>query len=246
MTANFELQRSAIYRSLEREMLDYPDYADTPAEDNGESLVPITETDHLTTRNIAEYMRPYTGDTIYVREGVLDGLTHAATLLEAMDSKMKLEVVCGYRDLGVQRQRFETRKNEIHEKTGLTGDALMAATHRIIAVPEAAGHPAGAAVDLQITKNGRPLDFGTPIWQFAPDSYTHSPFIGRRARVNREILRTVMTTPQPGENENGPGNFAPFDGEWWHFSRGDKEATRYYNLATAQYEQTEFRAPELS
>lgn len=226
----------SIYASLEREMLDYPDYAHIPIEDNGEPLVEIPEMDHLQTHNIAEYMRPITGDRIYVREGVLNGLIHAATNLGAMDSRMKLQVVCGYRDLGIQRQRFETRKAEIQEKTGLTGEDLMTATHRIIAVPEAAGHPAGAAVDLQIIDGSdRPLDFGTPIWAFKRESYSRAP-VSKKARINRELLRAVMTEPAPGKETA----FAPYDGEWWHFCDGDIEHARYYDLAAARYGQVEF------
>jgi D-alanyl-D-alanine dipeptidase len=36
--------------------------------------------------------------------------------------------------------------------------------------------------------------------------------------------------------------FAPFDGEWWHFSYGDKEWAAYYNKPNAVYEQIDFSA----
>jgi len=101
----------------------------------------------------------------------------------------------------------------------------------LIAVPEVAGHPAGAAVDIQMLRAGKPLDFGTAIWEFVPDSYTFSPFVSRGAWTNRLLLRRTMM--QAG--------FAPFDGEWWHFSYGDKEWAKYYDKAAAIYDQVEFK-----
>ncbi len=34
--------------------------------------------------------------------------------------------------------------------------------------------------------------------------------------------------------------FAPFDGEWWHFSFGDREWARFYGAENALYEQIQF------
>jgi zinc D-Ala-D-Ala dipeptidase len=104
---------------------------------------------------------------------------------------------------------------------------LIAATHRIIALPEVAGHPTGGAVDIQILGSGQPIDMGTKIWEFVPDSFTFSPFIDRSAWSNRQLLRRVMTT----------AGFAPFDGEWWHFSYGDREWAKHYGEQAAIYEQ---------
>jgi D-alanyl-D-alanine dipeptidase len=72
---------------------------------------------------------------------------------------------------------------------------------------------------------------GTKIWQFDHDSYTFSPFVSKQAQINRQLLRKVML-------EVG---FAPFDGEWWHFSYGDKEWAKYYSQSYAIYEQIEFK-----
>jgi D-alanyl-D-alanine dipeptidase len=60
-----------------------------------------------------------------------------------------------------------------------------------------------------------------------PDTFTFSPFISKEAWANRQLLRRVMI--QAG--------FAPFDGEWWHFSYGDKEWARYYDKRAAMYDQ---------
>ncbi|QQR69366.1 MAG: hypothetical protein IPI58_01405 [Alphaproteobacteria bacterium] len=34
--------------------------------------------------------------------------------------------------------------------------------------------------------------------------------------------------------------FAPFDGEWWHFSYGDREWAKYYGRSHAIYSQIAF------
>ncbi len=101
----------------------------------------------------------------------------------------------------------------------------------MIAVPEIAGHPTGGAVDIQIVKDDMPLDMGTKIWEFTKDPYTFSPFIEQDARDNRLLLRSIMMDV----------GFAPFDGEWWHFSYGDKEWAAYYKKPSAVYNQIEFK-----
>jgi hypothetical protein len=58
------------------------------------------------------------------------------------------------------------------------------------------------------------LDFGTPCGNFdSLDIFYASPFIEDIAKVNGKLLREIMS-------KHG---FLPFNGEWWHFSYGDKE-----------------------
>lgn len=222
------MTKQDVYRLLEDKMLGYADYANVSVKPCNEPLVPIPNTNNLTARQIDKQMLRYTGKQVYVREGVLERLEMAAKLLATYDKSLQLEVVYGYRALKIQRQLFEKYKATLQDQ--YSGEALLAATHRLIAVPEVAGHPAGAAVDIQILKEGVPLNFGTKIWEFAPDSFTFSPFIFREAWENRQILRRAML--QAG--------FAPFDGEWWHFSYGDKEWARYHGNSDAIYQQVDF------
>lgn len=224
----------AVYKDLEAKMPTYSDYADIPIVPCNEPLVAIPDSDNLQARQIVEYMKPYTGDKVFVREGLLRKLTHAAELLSAENSHLMLDVVYGYRAPAVQQQRFSEVKKELFEKYGYVGEALTIAAHRLVSVPEVAGHPAGAAVDLQIfdSRNQKPLDFGTKIWEFKPDSYVHSPFISPEARKNRDLLQQVMTSAK----------IAPFDGEWWHFSDGDREAALHFQQLFAIYKQVEFRS----
>jgi D-alanyl-D-alanine dipeptidase len=144
------------------------------------------------------------------------------------DKKLVLEVVYGYRSLSIQTKLFNENKERI--SATLSGNELLEATHNIIAVPEVSGHPTGGAVDIQITKAGKPLDFGTKIWEFNNNSFVFSPFISVEAKENRMLLRGLMMK----------AGFAPFDGEWWHFSYGDKEWARYYGKPHAIYDQVEF------
>lgn len=226
------MNRQDIYHLLEAKMLSYSDYAQIPVRSpNSEPLVAIPTRRNLQARQIDKDMIPYTGKQVYVRRSVLQKLKQAARLLASYDVTLQLEVVYGYRAPEIQKRLFEKYKAKLESQYG--GEELLAATHRLIAVPEVAGHPAGAAVDIQILKDGKPLDFGTKIWEFVPDSFSFSPFISKEAWANRQLLRRVMM--QVG--------FAPFDGEWWHFSYGDKEWARYYSEAVAMYGEVENLVP---
>jgi D-alanyl-D-alanine dipeptidase len=207
------MKKQATYRLLENNMLKYADLIDVPVAPVREKLVAIETSSSLTTKPINDDMQAYTGDLIFVRESVLDKLLRAAKLLTKADPELQLQVVYGYRALSVQQELFLKYRKQL-EPT-YSGEALDEATHRLIAVPEIAGHPTGGAVDIQITNAGVPIDMGTNIWEFVKDSFMFSPFISQEAQDNRLLLRSIMMDV----------GFAPFDGEWWHFSYGDKEWT---------------------
>lgn len=223
------MKKQDVYQLLEEKMLSYTDYADVPVTRSDEPLLPILPSQNLTARQIDMDMLAITGETIYVREGMLKRLRQAAEILSAYGQDLQLEVVYGYRALQIQKRLFEKYKAELASK--YEGKELLAAVHRLIAVPEVAGHPAGAAVDIQILEDSQPRNFGTTIHQFVPDTFTFSPFINREAWQNRQLLRRIMMA----------AGFAPFDGEWWHFSYGDKEWAKYYDRRNALYEQEEFK-----
>jgi D-alanyl-D-alanine dipeptidase len=226
------MSKQATYKSLENKMVRYADLVGVPVKPIQEKLVPIKSTKKLTAKPINNDMRIYTGDLIFVRQSVLAKLTKAANLLAKNNPELQLQVVYGYRALSIQQKLFLKYKKQLEKE--FTGRELLQATHQLIAVPEIAGHPTGGAIDIQMTKNGKPLDMGTLIWEFVKDSFTFSPFISEEAQNNRQLLRKVMM--QVG--------FAPFDGEWWHFSYGDKEWAKYYGQPCAVYEQIEFTAEQ--
>jgi len=225
---------SDVYKNLELSMLSIADYKDIPVIDNCEPLVPITDTMSLTAKQRGQDMIEYTGDVVYVRKGTRDRLSRAADLLIATDDSMELNVVYGYRALQVQTKRFETIRQSLSDQFG--DEELDIETHRRVARPDVAGHPTGGAVDIQILQEGQTMNFGTGISEFIPDAYTFSPFVGREAMQNRMLLRTVMM---------GAG-FASFDGEWWHFSYGDKEWARFMKQPNAVYTQLDFHPDMLS
>lgn len=222
------MSREETFAALESQALRYADLRDVPVSATDEPLVPIPASDSLNGRQIGEDMLPITGKTIYVRQEVARRLSEASLLLTEIDAGLGLEVVFGYRALSVQQRLFEGFKTQLSGQ--YADDALLEAVHRLIAVPDVAGHPAGAAVDIQIVNADGPLDFGTPIWSFVPDSFTYSPYVTPEATSNRLLLRSIMMN----------AGFAPFDGEWWHFSYGDREWAKYYDKPSAIYEQIEF------
>lgn len=222
------MTKKDIYALLESKMLSYQDYAAIPVQPLDEPLVPIRSTPALSAIQLDERMLSITGPEVYVRQGVLQRLERAAALLSAQRPDLALQVVYGYRALTIQKRLFQENKRRLQNT--YSGEALLEAVHRLIAVPKLAGHPAGAAVDIRLTKNGQPIDCGTEVWAFVPDSFTFSPFISDGAWQNRQLLRQVMM--QAG--------LAPFDGEWWHFSYGDQEWARYYNQPAALYKQLNF------
>lgn len=224
------MDKQKIYKELEAQMLNYEDYAGIPILETNEPLTPIIPSGNLYATQYREEMLPYTGETVFVRRGVAQRLSVAASLLYLADTSLELEVCYGYRALEIQKKNFEIQRKRL--EATYQGDELLAMTHRLVAVPDVAGHPAGASVDLRLSKNGAPIDTGTAIWEFVPDSYTFSPFISEDAKRNRMLLRSAMLA----------AGFAPYDGEWWHFSYGDKEWAKYYGKSFADYGQVEFRS----
>lgn len=219
------MKKEEIYRLLSEKMLNYRDYVGLSVKPNGEVLLPIPITANLYVRQIDSRMFPLTKDQIYVRQTVLEKLLEISSLLESEHPELTLEVVYGYRTLEIQRELFEKKVCEL--KGCYNEDSLFDAVHKYIAVPEVAGHPTGGAIDVQLLKGQSILDFGTKIWEFVEDSLVFSPFISKEAWHNRQMLRRLMMMV----------GFAPFDGEWWHFSYGDKEWAKYYGKQHALYEQ---------
>lgn len=221
------MNRKDVYKQLSERMVLYVDLVKIPLKENGEPLVPIPVSEYLQTREINPETRVVKDKTIYVRKSVARKLEKVGKLLSARSNDYSLEIVYGHRSLAIQRKLFEEYKEKYSKY--YSGIDLLEAAHRSIAVPEVAGHPTGGAVDVRILRKGKPINMGTGIWEFVPDSFTFSPFISKQAWDNRALLREVMQHV----------GFAPYDGEWWHFSYGDKEWARYYRMPNAIYDQLE-------
>lgn len=164
-----------------------------------------------------------------VRKSVYEKLKCVAQKLKKIDENYVLHVVYGYRAMEMQIKYF----NEIYEQAKNNFDKeidLYEYIHEKIAVPKVAGHPTGGAVDIEIwdTKNNKSLDFGSDILDWNTQKcYYENEELTETERKIRKLLRTVMMSE----------GFAPYDGEWWHFSYGDKEWAFYYKKEMALYNQ---------
>lgn len=228
------MNKDECYEKLADKFLTYKEMAAKAVEDNGDPMIPIGS-EFEGKLSVMENYKPYTGDDIYVRSQLIPMLIQAQKELQAINPDYDLEIFCGYRPMDIQEENFaHIRKLVLEEDPTLEGDALKEKIHRFSAAPEVAGHPTGGAVDVQISTPHGALDMGTPIHSYSKDTYTFSPFIHREAWHNRQILRACMVK----------AGFAPFDGEWWHFSYGDREWAAYYNKPNALFDQLRFKVGE--
>jgi len=169
------------------------------------------------------------GDKIPVRKTVYNKLKSIGQKLKSINCNYRLFVVYGFRALEIQTQYFneiiETIKGSFNDEI-----EMYEYVHERVAVPNVAGHPTGGAVDVTIFNNDTNefLDFGSQVLDWNDERrYYISKGISDDARVNRKLLRELMLVEE----------FAPFDGEWWHFSYGDKEWAFYYKYKQALYNQ---------
>ncbi|MEV0357671.1 M15 family metallopeptidase [Nocardia sp. NPDC050697] len=223
------MSKKDIYQLLEQKMLSYRDYMDIPVipEEDEVGFVPVQPSTVLGVNPMSRDSIQYTGNEIMLRSAVADKLYWAGQELKTLDKHLQLELVYGYRALEVQEELFQEARSSLAAEYD-DEQELLAAAHRQIAVPDVAGHPTGGAVDVHILRDGEPVGMGTKVWDYSTrDAFTFSPFISREAWENRQLLRRAMMA----------AGFAPFDGEWWHFSYGDKEWAKYYGKEGALYGQ---------
>lgn len=221
------------YSILEENMVQYKDLINVPVVDNGEDFVNISTSseDNI----VGKYMDDFNDmasefPEICVRSTVRDKLISVDRIIRSENPSLRLMVTYGYRSLEVQEKYFNKKKQEMSEMPVPEGSSIEEEVHRLIAVPSVAGHPTGGAVDVVIVdiNSGLPIDFGSQIYDFdTKDTYTFSPYISQEGKNNRMLLRKAMMDQ----------GFAPYDGEWWHFSFGDKEWAFYYKKDSAIYTQ---------
>ena len=165
-------------------------------------------------------MLPITGEIIYVRDSVARKLASVEAYLRKQG--YCLRVVYGYRHPDIQMAYFTKRKYEIaKEKPGISDKDLESYVHNFVAVPDIAGHPTGAAIDATLTTlDGDEVDMGSAIADYSDEDIIKTQADGLTSEQikNRKLLHDAMV---------GEG-FAPFYGEWWHFSYGDREWAAFY------------------
>lgn len=178
-------------------------------------------------------MKKFLKNKIYVRKTVFQKLIKAQKQLEKINPSFFLYVCYGYRSPEIQKKLFLKQLRKISQSPFFPNpQELYEEIHQYIAVPTVAGHPTGGALDLLILniKQQKFLDFGSEIYDFSTKKgytfFTRTGVSGT-AKNNRLLLRKIMI-------KNG---FAPYDGEWWHFSYGDKEWAYYYKKSYTLYKQ---------
>lgn len=173
-------------------------------------------------------MVPITGESMYVRKTVADMINRAQEQLSQQIPGAQFHLVYAYRHPDVQNKYFEQRKTELKKHhPELTDLDLESQAHLLSAHPEVGGHSVGAAIDATIVLNGQRLDMGTGIADFEDTEKikTFSDNLTKEQHDNRMLLRNLLVDV----------GFCPFDGEWWHFSYGDREWAAYYDKPAAIY-----------
>ena len=210
------------------------DLKTVPTVENGEKLVSLKL---VAPAVMAKYIKldmvPLYGEDIIVRETVAKKLATAQGELSLINHHWQFLVVYGYRSPAVQQKYYAERQKELLSRE-VPAERLEEETHKLVAVPEVAGHPTGGAIDITIIdqKDGIEIDMGGHIADFSNLERipTHSPSISSGQLKNRLLLHDLLTKV----------GFAPFYGEWWHYSYGDKEWAFFYDKLNAIYNQIEY------
>jgi D-alanyl-D-alanine dipeptidase len=209
---------------LDSRILRYRDLVSVPISDDGEPLVTITPVPELSIV-LDDLELPL------ARQDAWRRLQEAARILKGKNKEYGLRVWYAYRSLGVQKHFFELQKEALKKQHPDMNEAdLLDQVHMFVAVPDVAGHPTGGAFDLTVTRNGEKLDMGCEYPDFnSPVLHTFADGLTAEQKANRMLLREAML---------GAG-FCPFNGEWWHFSYGDREWAKFYGKKNGIYSQVE-------
>jgi D-alanyl-D-alanine dipeptidase len=215
-------------------ILAYEDLIKVLPSDNSEPLVDAKKYDStIVTRYDKTDMQTYTQDIIFVRDSLAKKIANVNKQLG--QDGLKLKIVYGYRHPKVQERYFNARKADIQKiNPSLDESSLERLTHNFVAIPSVAGHPSGGAVDITIVDtNETPLDMGTNIADYKDPTkiVTFASNITDEQKMNRQLLHDLMISE----------GFAPFYGEWWHFSYGDREWAAFYNKKSTLYSAIDFR-----
>jgi len=207
----------------------------------GEDKEPLVDVRRYDPTIIARYekkdMLLYTGERIFVRDTVARKLARANKALRK-HGKFRLKIVYGYRHPDVQKKYFEKKRAELRKlHPSLSDEELDILTHNFIAIPLVAGHPTGGAIDVTIVDaEGNELDMGTQIADFRNSEKikTFAKGLTNKQKKNRLLLHDILVREE----------FAPFYGEWWHFSYGDREWACFYGKKKSIYSPIKFSVKE--
>jgi zinc D-Ala-D-Ala dipeptidase len=209
-------------------------YQQIPIIDCGEPLVPI-DVDSFAIASPHPYAQlgaPYgTLSPYYLRQGAIERLWDAQTLLQKLAPGWQIQIFDAYRPLEVQQFMVDYTFNQLLTKEGLTSENLCETkqldlwerVYQFWAPPcidyqSPPPHSTGAAVDVTLVdKNGQVVDMGGEIDEISPKSYpdyfaNSQNIIERQYHEQRELLKKVMFAC----------GFRQHPNEWWHFCYGDQ------------------------
>ena len=139
-------------------------------------------------------------------------LVAAQHALKKIDTSYSLIIYDAVRPLHIQQQMWDTLKIPFQEKIKFLSNPKNGSIHNY-----------GAAVDLSITKNGIPLDMGTPY-----------DYLGKLAypRLEKQLLAAGKLSPTQINSRKllrkvmfGAG-FKGITTEWWHFNSLNRKAAK--------------------
>ena len=194
----------------------------------GESLWVISpDVIHTEYRAPLDELKALCGNTICARADVVYRLEQAQRFLELENPDLQIVVTYGYRPDYLQCKYFIQRLGMVREvNPKITLKQGIDLAHDYAAFPPVAGHPTGGCIDATIRnrRTGKELDMGAPVYCPSPLCYARYPYIPPKARANREFLRWILECY----------GFYAFNGEFWHFSFGDREWA-FHNNTSAIY-----------
>lgn len=211
--------------SYKDEIVKLRDTMNVPVQENGSPMVKLDDT-VLRLAYLKQDMVPLLGTAMYARREVAEKLYQLQQQLDQDDQKLQLSLAYAYRAPAIQEKYYQERMKEVREKfPDLPEDDQVELAHSMVAHPSTAGHTTGGAVDITLwdrTTNTE-IDMGSAIAEFGDIAYTMYPDVTPEQHAQRLRLQTFMMSV----------GFAPFLGEWWHFSYGDKEWAFYYKQSAA-------------
>lgn len=195
--------------------------------ENGEPLVSFEENQKslICRQKIEGLLNP---SKILVRQTVADKLHKVQMKLQKKYPNRLLVVIDGYRHPLVQEEGFlEQFAILARQHPAMNVQELVEKAHLLVALPSVAGHPTGGAVDVTLCEDGHEIDMGGGIGDITHEDLipTFAQGLTPAQKENRLFLLDLML-------EEG---FAPFYGEWWHFSYGDREWAAIYSKPQTLY-----------
>ncbi len=223
--------------------------------DNGEPLLDVgAQAPEILCVYVLKDMAPYLGEKIFVRSSIVKKLKNIASKLSVQIPGARLMLAYGYRHPDIQRIYFEQMQTKIHNlfiipkilrylniKCSWINKKICFMANFFAADPQIAGHPTGGAVDLTIVIPDKTAALGfaeMDMGGLVDDIATATPSIlptfakniSEHQKANRLLLRQLMMDE----------GFAPFNGEWWHFSFGDRSWAAFYKKESALFQELYF------